>query len=93
MRAGAKVGPVPAAITDEGYFNEVHMQIAGVSTSQVAQVNAGSDPVRSAFAVGVQRQLLDQQEQVAQRLINAVPEPQEVARADQRVGGNIDLFA
>ncbi|MES9936416.1 MAG: putative motility protein [Sedimenticola sp.] len=69
------------------------MQIAGVSTTQVAQVANSSDPARQAFAVGVQRENLDQQEQIAQQLIKAIEQPAEARQSDSKVGQNIDLFA
>ncbi|MES9843313.1 MAG: putative motility protein [Candidatus Sedimenticola sp. PURPLELP] len=69
------------------------MQIAGVSTTQLAQVDNSSDPARLAFAVGVQRDSLDHQEQVAQQLIRAIDQPTESRQSDSRVGQNIDLYA
>ncbi|MET0093895.1 MAG: putative motility protein [Sedimenticola sp.] len=52
-----------------------------------------SDPARQAFAVGVQRENLDQQEQIAQQLIKAIEQPAEARQSDSKVGQNIDLFA
>lgn len=66
------------------------MQIAGVSITQLAQVDNSSNPARLAFAIDTHR---DKLEQVTQQLIKSIDQPAESRQTDSRVGQNIDVFA
>ena len=70
----------------------INMQIAGVSASPLSGAEYSDDPVQLAVAIAVQKQALEQTEQVALQLIGTVQQPAEVRAADSRVGQHIDFY-